>query len=42
MNLEEKDLTKMPIPQALFYLAIPIIVANLLQVAYQFTDSFWI
>jgi putative MATE family efflux protein len=31
-----------PIPRALFTLAVPIILANLLQTGYQLTDAFWV
>jgi putative MATE family efflux protein len=31
-----------PIPRALLTLAVPIILANLLQTAYQLTDAFWV
>jgi putative MATE family efflux protein len=31
-----------PIPRALLSLAVPIILANLLQTAYQLTDAFWV
>ena len=37
-----KDLTKEPILKTLLKLSIPIIIANLLQTAYQLTDFFWI
>lgn len=31
-----------PIPRALLTLAVPIILANLLQTGYQLTDAFWV
>ena len=44
MNWEKKkmNLLEMPIWKALITLAIPIILANLLQIAYWLIDSFWI
>lgn len=43
MNKNKKNpLLEMPIWKALFVLSLPIILANILQVAYQFTDSFWV
>jgi putative MATE family efflux protein len=41
-NEHMHDLTKIPIWKALFFLAIPIILTNILQVWYQFIDSFWV
>ncbi len=38
----KKDLTKGSISKALFTLAVPIILANVLQTAYQLTDTFWV
>lgn len=37
-----RDLTRGSIVKALFSLAIPIVAANLLQTAYQLTDTFWV
>lgn len=39
---EKMSLLDMPIWKALLILSIPIITTNMLQVAYQFTDSFWV
>lgn len=39
---KKNPLLEMPIWKALVMLSIPIVVANMLQVAYQFTDSFWV
>lgn len=37
-----KDFTKGPILKALFTLSVPIVLTNLLQTAYQLTDTFWV
>ena len=42
MQKNTHTLNDMPIWKALLQLSIPIILANILQVAYQFTDSFWV
>ncbi len=42
MQNKGKDLTQGGIAKALFALAIPIIFANILQTAYQLTDTFWV
>lgn len=43
MKLDEKrDLTKMSILKALFFLALPIIWVNILQIWYQLIDNFWV
>lgn len=39
---EKKSLLEMPIWKSLLLLSIPIVLTNMLQVAYQFTDSFWV
>lgn len=41
-NKSPISLLDMPIWKALVVLSIPIVITNLLQVAYQFTDSFWV
>jgi putative MATE family efflux protein len=41
-NKGKNPLLEMPIWKALFILALPIIISNMLQVAYQFIDSFWV
>ena len=38
----ELDLTDGPIPQSLFFLSVPIVVTNLLQVGYNLADTFWL
>ncbi|TQQ82711.1 MATE family efflux transporter [Halonotius terrestris] len=38
----ELDLTSGPIPQSLFYLSVPIVITNMLQVAYNLADTFWL
>ncbi len=38
----ELDLTDGSIPTSLFYLSVPIVVTNLLQVAYNLADTFWL
>lgn len=42
MNVKSKDLTQGSITKALIALAGPIIFANILQTAYQLTDTFWV
>ncbi len=42
MQNKKISLLEMPMWKALLMLAIPIIITNMLQVAYQFTDSFWV
>jgi len=45
MNSNKKslpDFTKVTITKALFSLSIPIVFANILQTAYQLTDTFWV
>jgi len=45
MNTARKvlpDFTKGPITKALFSLSVPIVFANILQTAYQLTDTFWV
>ncbi|WP_276273689.1 MATE family efflux transporter [Haloarcula litorea] len=39
---EELDLTSGPIAKPLLYLSFPIVVTNLLQVAYNLADTFWL
>lgn len=41
-NKTQTSLLDMPIWKALLVLSIPIVITNMLQVAYQFTDSFWV
>ena len=38
----ELDLTGGPILQSLFYLSVPIVITNLLQVGYNLADTFWL
>ena len=38
----ELDLTDGSIPKSLFFLSLPIVVTNLLQVAYNLADTFWL
>jgi len=38
----ELDLTDGPIPKSLFYLSLPIVITNLLQVGYNLADTFWL
>jgi Na+-driven multidrug efflux pump len=35
-------LLEMPIGKALLILSIPIVITNMLQVAYQFADAYWV
>jgi Na+-driven multidrug efflux pump len=35
-------LLEMPIGKALLVLSIPIVITNMLQVAYHFTDAYWV
>src|SRR5450830_558825 len=42
MNSKTSQLLEGPIIKSLFTLAIPIILANILQAAYQLTDAFWV
>lgn len=42
MKKNKVSLLEMPIWKALLMLSIPIVITNMLQVAYQFTDSFWV
>src|SRR5450830_300453 len=42
MNSKTSKLLEGPIFKSLFILAIPIILANILQAAYQLTDAFWV
>ncbi len=42
MSKKKKDLTEGSILKSLLILAIPIILANLLQTAYQLIDTFWV
>ena len=39
---EELDLTDGSIPRSLFFLSLPIVITNLLQVAYNLADTFWL
>ena len=39
---EELDLTGGPIGKSLFFLSLPIVITNLLQVAYNLADTFWL
>ncbi|MFB6241405.1 MAG: MATE family efflux transporter [Candidatus Nanosalina sp.] len=39
---EELDLTEGPVGKNLFYLALPVIVTNLLRTAYNIADTFWL
>lgn len=39
---EDLKLTEGPIGRSLFFLSLPIIITNLLQVAYNFADTFWL
>jgi Na+-driven multidrug efflux pump len=39
---EELELTEGPIGRSLFFLSLPIVITNLLQVAYNFADTFWL
>ena len=39
---EELDLTGGSIPRSLFFLSLPIIVTNMLQVGYNLADTFWL
>ena len=39
---ERRDLTKGPILKSLLNLSLPIVFANILQSAYQLTDTFWV
>jgi putative MATE family efflux protein len=38
----ELDLTEGSIPKSLFYLSLPIVITNLLQVGYNLADTFWL
>ncbi len=38
----ELDLTNGSIPRSLFYLSLPIVITNLLQVGYNLADTFWL
>jgi len=38
----ELDLTNGSIPKSLFYLSLPIVITNLLQVGYNLADTFWL
>ncbi len=39
---EELDLTGGPVAENLYYLALPVVIINLLQVAYNIADTFWL
>ena len=38
----ELDLTDGSIPKSLFFLSLPIVITNLLQVSYNLADTFWL
>ena len=42
MNPKRNNLTEGPIAKSLFTLAVPIILANILQAGYQLIDAFWV
>src|SRR5947209_19952021 len=41
-NKTHKALTEGPVLKSLIKLAVPIVIANLLQAAYQLVDAFWV